>query len=191
MPDEPALQLVWPSVEHLPGYIDALQRGWSSDNLRGEVAAREALEEIERDPVAYVAGLVDREARGGPITLPDGSQVARIPGLHRWLWDGEFCGSIGLRWQRGTEALPPHCLGHIGYAVVPWKQGRGYAKKALHDILPYARAEGLAYVEITTDPSNVPSQRVIRANGGMLFEQFRKPAQFGDVPGLRFRIALR
>ena len=64
----------------------------------------------------------DREAKGGPITLPDGTQVARLPGFVRWMWDGEFCGQIGFRWQFGTEALPPHCLGHIGYAVVPWKR---------------------------------------------------------------------
>ncbi len=42
---------------------------------------------------------------------------------------------IGLRWQRGSEALPPYCLGHIGYAVVPWKQGRGYATRALREVL--------------------------------------------------------
>jgi predicted acetyltransferase len=41
------------------------------------------------------------------------------------MWDGEFCGSIGLRWLPGTEELPPHCLGHIGYAVVPWKRRLG------------------------------------------------------------------
>ena len=31
------------------------------------------------------------------MTLPDGSQVARLPSLRYWLWDGVFCGSIGLR----------------------------------------------------------------------------------------------
>jgi len=35
------------------------------------------------------------------------------------MWDGEFCGQIAFRWQPGTEALPPHCLGHVGYSVVP------------------------------------------------------------------------
>jgi predicted acetyltransferase len=112
----------------------------------------------------------------------------RIPGFKRWLWDGEFCGSIGLRWQPGTTELPPHCLGHIGYAVVPWKQRRGYATSALRLILPEAKAVGLSYVEITTDPDNIPSQRVIAANGGVLVERFRKPPQFGSKPGLRFRI---
>jgi predicted acetyltransferase len=95
-----------------------------------------------------------------------------------------------LRWQPGTTELPPHCLGHIGYAVVPWKQRRGYATSALRLILPEAKAVGLSYVEITTDPDNIPSQRVIAANGGILVERFTKPPQFGSKPGLRFRIYL-
>ncbi|MEJ0005935.1 MAG: GNAT family N-acetyltransferase [Steroidobacteraceae bacterium] len=134
--------------------------------------------------------MIDREAKAGPVTLPDGSTVARIPGYRRWLWDGEFCGSISLRWQPGTAELPPHCLGHIGYAVVPWKQGRGYATEALRMLLVEARHEGLPFVEITTDPENIASQRVITANGGELIERFTKPPQYGGIPGLRFRIAL-
>ena len=184
------MDLVAPSFEHLPSYVAALERGWSADNLRGAVAAREELEKIRANAAAFLEGMTDREAKAGAVTLPDGSQVARIPGFRRWLWDGEFCGSIGLRWQPGTTALPPHCLGHIGYAVVPWKQGRGYAKRALSLLLPEAKAEGLPFVEITTDPKNLASQRVIAANGGTLVEQFTKPAQFGSKPGLRYRIAL-
>jgi predicted acetyltransferase len=109
----------------------------------------------------------DREAKGAPVTLPDGSTVARIPGFRRWLWDGEFCGSIGMRWQQGTAELPPHCLGHVGYAVVPWKHGKGYATAALRALLPEAKSIGLPYVEVTTDPDNIASQRVIEANGVM------------------------
>ncbi|MEO6564689.1 MAG: GNAT family N-acetyltransferase [Casimicrobiaceae bacterium] len=185
------MDLVTPACEHLPSYIAALERGWSADNVRGAVAAREELEQIQTNAAAFLESMTDREAKAGPVTLPDGSQVARIPGLRRWLWDGEFCGSIGFRWQRGTTALPPHCLGHIGYAVVPWKQGRGYAKRALSLLLPEAKAEGLPFVEITTDPENLASQRVITENGGTLVEQFIKPAQFGSKPGLRYRIALK
>jgi predicted acetyltransferase len=168
------MNLVWPSRQYLPSYVAALERGWSPDNVRGEVAAKEELERITADPDAFLTSLVDKEAHGDPITLPDGTTVPRLPGYRRWLWDGEFCGTIGLRWQRGSEALPPYCLGHIGYAVVPWKQGRGYATRALREILREARAEGLRYVEITTDPDNVPSQRVIERNGGVLVEEFLK-----------------
>ena len=189
-PAQPML-LVWPSERYLSGYIDALQRGWSPDNVRGEAVAREQLEKIAKDPARFLEELVDREAKGASIVLPDGSTVPRLPGYQRWLWDGEFCGSIGFRWQPGSNHLPPHCLGHIGYSVVPWKQGKGYATLALKNLLPEAKAEGLDYVEITTDPTNPASQRVILANGGVLIERFTKPAQYGNSEGLRFRIQLR
>ena len=110
------------------------------------------------------------------------------------MWDAQskdpFCGSISLRWKPGTTDLPPHVLGHVGYAVVPWKRRLGYATSALKQLLPEAREVGLPYVEITTDPDNVASQRVIEVNGGVLVERFTKPAQFGNAPGLRYRITL-
>ena len=112
------MELVWPSLEHLPSYLAALEHGWSPDNLRPE-AAQEAIAAIQRDPAKFIAHQVDREANAGPVTLPNGNVVPRLPGYHRWMWDGEFCGSIGFRWQPGTAELPPYCLGHIGYAVVP------------------------------------------------------------------------
>jgi len=183
------MQLVRPSELHLPSYVAALERGWSADNTRPE-AGQEELARIRSDAHAFLASMEDRDARGPPINLPDGSVVKRLPGFHRWMWDGEFCGSIGLRWQPGTTTLPPHCLGHIGYAVVPWKQGRGFGTAALAQLLPEARAVGLPFVEITTDPDNLASQRIILANGGVLTEHFIKPPQYGGKPGLRFQIRL-
>lgn len=184
------MQLIRPDEAHLSGYIDALNRGWSPDNERGLAAATEQLERIEADRVGFLSGLDDREAKGPPINLPDGSTADRLPGFQRWIWDGEFAGSIGFRWRPGTTALPPYCLGHIGYGVVPWKQRRGYATRALALLLPLAKQEGLPFVEITTDIHNVASQRVILANGGILAEEFIKPAAFGSKPGFRYRISL-
>lgn len=132
----------------------------------------------------------NREAKGPAITLPNGSTVPRLPGYSMWMWDGQFCGSVGFRWQPGTTELPPYCLGHVGYSVVPWKRRRGYATRALHLLLPHARAEGLAHIELTTDVDNVASRRVIEANGGVLVERFHKPQGHGGAESLRFRIAL-
>jgi predicted acetyltransferase len=184
------MDLLQPTRAELPSYVAALRTGWSADNLRGEAAAREQLERIESDPDRFLASLHDPEARGDPITLPDGFRVARIPGYIKWMWDGEFCGSIGLRWVPGERGVPSHVLGHVGYAVVPWKRGRGYAKQALKAILPEAKALGLEYVEMTTDTENIPSQKVMLANGAILVEPFTKPAQYGGKDGLRFRIFL-
>ena len=181
--------LIKPTLEHLAAYASALERGWSPDNLRDETRFEE-LAAIESDPEAFLMRMDDREAKAGPIRLPDGSFVPRLPGFRRWIWDGDFAGSIGLRWQPGTPELPPYCLGHIGYTVVPWKRGRGYAKAALALVLPEARNEGLAYVEITTEPDNLASQRVIVANGGLLMERFNGGPEYGNTEKLRYRINL-
>jgi predicted acetyltransferase len=183
------MQLVLPAPDHLRSYREALRRGWSPNNLRPQ-AAGEELAAIAQNPDAFFARIVNVKGGGEGVKLPDGTLVPRMPGYRKWMWDGEFCGSIQLRWLEGTEALPPYCLGHIGYSVVPWKQRRGHATRALALLLPEARARGLAYVEITTTPDNEASQKVIRANGGVLLEEFEKPASLGGGTELRFRIAL-
>jgi predicted acetyltransferase len=179
---------VRPAPCHLAGYVDALKRGWSADNIRGAAATREALEAIAAGAGAFLDRQHNREGKGPPVVLPDGSTVPRLPGFIYWMWDGEFCGSIGFRWQRGTVELPPHVLGHIGYAVVPWKRRRGYATAALGAMLTHVWAEGLPYVELTSDLTNVTSHHVIERNGGRVVERFFKPPQYGGGESLRFRI---
>lgn len=184
------LHLVTPSTEHLPSYVDALKRDWSPDNLRGAAAAIEQLAAIEADAPGFLAGLHDPEAKGPPIKLAGGGEVSRLPGYFLWMWDGEFCGSISFRWSPGTSALPSHVPGHIGYGVVPWKTGLGYATRGLGMLLPRCRAQGMDYVELTVQPDNLASQRVIIANGGVLIERFRKSDEHGGEESLRFRINL-
>ncbi|HEY2483093.1 MAG TPA: GNAT family N-acetyltransferase [Caulobacteraceae bacterium] len=81
-------------------------------------------------------------------------------------------------------------LDHVGYAVVPWNWGRGYATRALALILPLARAQGLPYIDLTTDKDNIPSGSVILANGGRVIERFMKPAAHGGAESVRYRIDL-
>lgn len=184
------IQLLKPTTALLPGYVAALETGWSPDNVRKEVAAREQLHAIKTNAEAFVDALDDPSASGGPIPLPDGSSVARLPGIIRWIWDDAFSGTIGFRWQAGTAELPPYVLGHIGFSVVPWKRRNGYATQALHLMLLEAKGHGLPYVELTVAPDNLASQKVITACGGVLIERFRKTAAYGFAEALRYRIRL-
>jgi predicted acetyltransferase len=187
--DPRPMELVWPARPYLPGYVTALNRGWARDETRPESGAEERAA-IEADAALFLASLVDREARGAPVTLPDGTQVPRLPGYKCWMWDGEFCGSIDLRWQPGTLDLPAYCLGHIGYSVVPWKQRKGYATRALGAMLMLAAGEGLSRVEVTTSPGNIASQKVIEANGGVLAESFLTLPSQGSLTKYRYFIYL-
>ena len=183
------MELIKPSTVHLPSYVAALERAWLPDHLDQE-STRNELDWISRDPNGFLRLTDNPEGQGPELRLPDGSKVQRLPSITRWMWDGEFCGRIQLRWQHGTTELPPTCLGHIGYAVVPWKRQRGFASLALSLILEDAVAVGLSYVDLTTNQDNLVSQRVIEKTRGQLIERFKKPDAFGGAPSYRFRIHL-
>lgn len=178
-----------PSHDLLPDYIEALRTGWSPDNLRPAVA-QEQLKAIEHDADSFLARVDDPEAKGPPVVLPDGSQVARLPGLQRWIWKDGFCGSIGLRWQPGTNALPPTCLGHIGYAVVPWRRREGLATAALLEIRALAIHVGLQRLDITADVNNLASIGVITKAGGLYVKDIDAPKSVGGHTSRLYRIDL-
>jgi predicted acetyltransferase len=184
------MTLITLDAARLPDVVSALERGLHPDNTRGEAGARELIERIRTDPEAFLAVQDDPEARADDITLADGSVIKRLPGLHRWMWDGEICGVIGFRWVNGTAELPPHVLGHIGYAVAPWKRGRGNATRALALMLDIAREQGLPWVELTTDEGNLASEKTILRNGGRLMGSFTKATGYGGGRALRYRIDL-
>jgi predicted acetyltransferase len=183
------MDLVTPDRAYLPSYLDALRREWSSTTVDPDFWRAE-LERVEADPDLALAQFNQRDGGGRTLTLPDGTEVQRIPGVVRWMWDGAFAGAINARWQPGTAELPPYVLGHIGYSVVPWRQRRGYATEALRQMLDLVRREGLPYVEITTQPDNVGSQKVIEANGGVSLGEFVEPEGYGGHIGVKYRVAL-
>jgi predicted acetyltransferase len=192
-------QLTWPSLELLPHFQAALERGWSRNNVTPERTRLQDLEKIHTDPQAFVASLVSLSGGGADVQLPDGSYVPRLPGYTRWVFnqDGgeiEFVGTINLRYLPGTSELPHYCLGHVGYAIVTWRQGRGAATFALKQLMVDAQSMGhlvgLAYLEVTTQPDNLASQTVITRCGGQLVERYTEPVMYGGLEGLRFRIPL-
>lgn len=159
-PTEP-VSLVEPTLGGLRAYERALAAGWSPDSERD--ASAERLRALRRDPEGFLRDIAGREPT---LALDDGRIVPRLPTRAFWISDGYFAGTINLRFQPGAEELPDYVSGHVGYTVVPWRRGRGYATRALALLLPVARAHGLARVLLTCDPENAASRRVIEANGG-------------------------
>ena len=62
------MELVWPALEYLPGYVDALKRGWSPDNVRGEAAT---LEDLDSKNGTWVG----ENRVVGPTPLSDGDTI--------------------------------------------------------------------------------------------------------------------
>ena len=158
------MQIVRPGEQHLPSYIGALEQGWSADTVRGAIAAREELQEIAADRPRFLSLMDDREALGPRVTMPDGSPVPRLRWLsplalgRRVLWIDRF--SLAARNDCVTAALPgPHRL--CGSSL---EARQRVAKQALNQLLQQVRNEGLPFIEITTDPTNIASRRVIEAN---------------------------
>lgn len=57
------IRVVRPSLKFVVSYQDALQRGWSPNNVTAERTRLEELEKIAKDPQAFVDSLVDIEAK--------------------------------------------------------------------------------------------------------------------------------
>lgn len=183
------MELVRPEMRYYKSFVEGIRRAALVSDSFFQYEARD-LAKISADPEGFIRKQQSIDGGGEPVVLPDGSTVPRLPNINRWMWDGEICGRIQLRWAEGTTDLPPYCLGHIGYGVFPWKRQRGYASEALRQILPVAKELGLAFVELTTDVDNVISQKVISTNGGIEVEKFIKPQSSGGGDAIKFRIAL-
>lgn len=92
--------------------------------------------------------------------------------------------------RRTIFVAPPQRWATLAMRSYPGNAS-GYATQALREVLLDARAEGLRYVEITTRPANLASQRVITANGGVLIEEFVTPESVGGHIEMRYRVHLR
>lgn len=182
------VELVVPTLDHLPGYLDAVRRGWMGDRVLFG-SAEELLVLADRDPQLVIDRLSDRST-DGVLFYEDGSTVPRLPALFRWMWDGEFAGNIDLRWPLEGGAPPEAVPGHVGYGTVAWKRGRGYASQALALMLVLAADEGMTDVELVTDVANVASQRVVEHNGGVRVEAFTQVDRLGGGTAIRWRIDL-
>jgi predicted acetyltransferase len=105
-----------------------------------------------------------------------------VPFTTYWLLDddGAVVGISRLRHELNDELL--YHGGHIGYYVRPSARGKGYGTSILALTLIEGRKRGIDRLLLTVDSNNVPSIRVIEANGGVL-----KDERIWEETGLPFR----
>ncbi|OAV51685.1 acetyltransferase [Rhizobium sp. WYCCWR10014] len=172
--------LLPPELENLSGFEAALAAGWSPRRTGDQAYVRGELQRLRQDRAKFLGDLI---ADGRRCI---GSRSPPLTTRRFWIWDGEFCGSISLRFQACSEELPPDVSGHVGYSVVPWKQRNGHATAALTLLLAVAAKEGLDRLVILCNEDNDASRRVIERNGGELFMRGPHPSDRPDQIKLYF-----
>jgi predicted acetyltransferase len=94
-------------------------------------------------------------------------ETGLVPETTYWGFSqGEVVGRIALR-HHLTEKLREFG-GHIGYEVRPSFRRKGIAKEMLRLILETPKAREIGKILLTCSPDNLPSNRTIQANGGVL-----------------------
>lgn len=166
-----------PSPVYMPSYVEALKEGF----VRGDELpmTAEEIEPIEENPAAYL----DKQLGPQPpmVTLPDGTQVPRVPETKLWLVEGStFIGAVHIRHQLNEQL--ENFGGHIGYGIRPSQRGRGYGNLILKLALKYCKDNlGLEKALLTCDEANLGSKRVIEDNGGELIDRRPHPFKKGAL----------
>jgi predicted acetyltransferase len=155
------MQLISPSSNYKVSFLQALEE---YQKEKSQTFNRDLLllniEALTKDFSLYVNKVLD-ESQGK--NLPEGY----VSHTTYWLVDNkEFIGRVDIRHVL-TETLLREG-GHIGYDIRPTKRNQGYGKKTLELALPKAKALGITKVLITCHETNIPSKRIIEANGGVL-----------------------
>ena len=181
-----APDIVMPTLEALGGYEDALARGWSPDPRRmGDAAYVEAeLAALRKDRAGYLDRILNHPA-------PAYNASPTEPVNHALLIsDGEFAGKADLRYVPTTGTVPDGVPGHVGYSVVPWKQGRGYATAALRALMELARSKGLRELQILCNVENLGSRVVIERVGGEVERVGPHPSDRAEQEKIYYRVRL-
>lgn len=80
--------------------------------------------------------------------------------------ENRILGAIALRHELNDYLM--RLGGHIGYGIRPSERGRGYAEIMLRKTLMLAKEMHFEKVLVTCNRSNIPSERTIIKNGGIL-----------------------
>lgn len=154
------VQLVLPNITYKDSYLAALKE-YQAENLA--MYKDFDFEGVAADLEAYIE-LLGAQSKGE--RLPAGY----IPHTTFWLVDGdEYIGRVDIRHELNDFLKKEG--GHIGYDIRPTKRRMGYGTLALELGLKKTKELGLQEILVTCDIDNVGSNKIIKANGGVLAEK--------------------
>jgi predicted acetyltransferase len=169
------MYLTLPRVDLGASYIVALEEGFQFGD--GVVKTPLEIAAIEAGLAPYLALL---NLQGGTMTLPNGTEVERVPHSQLWLTDGaEFLGTFNIRYRMSDHLR--FRGGHIGYAIRPSRRGQGLATMGLKLLLQHAGIVGIGRALLTCTDTNLASARVIERNGGILESTPSDPQRPGEL----------
>ncbi len=88
--------------------------------------------------------------------------------------DNKIMGSVQLRQGENLNC------GNISYTIRPSERGKGYGKRMLQDFKVLAKSEGFDKLLITCFVDNLPSKKIILANGG-IYDSLIYNKEIGNV----------
>lgn len=151
------MQLVYPSLQYKDSYFKAVEEAKHEVNPFMTTIARP----LANQPFEAFVKAKNDQSQG--FNLPEGW----VPATELWLVDNdEVIGTVNIRHFLTEQLL--RVGGHIGYWIRPSKRQMGYGKKILELALPQAKRLGIDKVLVTCDDTNIGSQKIIEANGGIL-----------------------
>lgn len=149
------MQLIIPSINYEKSYLKAI------DEARDETGTTLLSRPMKNQAFEDFVQQKKEEAQG--LHLP----LGWVPATELWLIDGgEFIGWVNIRHTLTDSLL--QVGGHIGYWIRPSKRNLGYGKEILRLALPEAEKLGITKILLTCDDTNIGSQKIIEANGGIL-----------------------
>lgn len=162
------MKLVKPSLQYKNSFLETWKE-FDAEEQRSYLmgSGDDTLETVSNNFDTFLA-------RESANELEENMKDGRVPQTHFWLIDNdEVIGEVSLR-HRLNEKLKKHG-GHIGYGIRPSKRRMGYGKIILALALEEARKLGIKKALITCDETNIGSQKIIQANGGVLQDIIPNP----------------
>ncbi|PIZ95204.1 MAG: GNAT family N-acetyltransferase [Candidatus Magasanikbacteria bacterium CG_4_10_14_0_2_um_filter_37_12] len=154
------LKLVKPSYKYRHSFLEALDE-YGSDHISGIFHIDLAYTNFKK----YLSCVRNQE-RGIDLTR------GIVPSSAFWLIDGdEFVGAVSFR-HKLNKRLREYG-GHIGYSIRPSKRKKRYGTMMLAMALTHVKKYGLKKIIIMCDYDNTASQKIIKANGGVLHDTIK------------------